>query len=77
MAFSVKIYLIHAIKVHYHIIPAPTFEATSKISVLPASDETRKTPLTHAEMFRKEFEARGELVEEEALELVQRIRSKL
>ncbi|KAL5482606.1 hypothetical protein ACEPAI_9200 [Sanghuangporus weigelae] len=63
--------------VHYHIIPAPTFQATSKISVLPTSQETGKAPLTHNEMHRKEFEARDQLEHEDAVELVQRIKSKL
>lgn len=65
------------IKVHYHIIPAPTFDATSKISVLPSSEERKKLPLSHKEMHWKEFEARSELDENDALEIVQRIKAKL
>ena len=64
-------------KVHYHIIPAPTFDATSKISVLPASQETMKVPLSYNEMHRREFEARDQLDHEDAVELVQRIKLKL
>ncbi|EJC97969.1 HIT-like protein [Fomitiporia mediterranea MF3/22] len=63
--------------VHYHIVPAPTFDATSKISVLPTTEETRKYPLSYRDMHRMEFEARGRLEEDDALELVQRIKSKL
>ena len=54
-------------KVHYHIIPAPTFEATSKISVLPTGDQSR--PLTHDEMIVREFHARDELESENAIRL--------
>ncbi|KLO05932.1 HIT-like protein [Schizopora paradoxa] len=61
--------------VHYHVIPAPTFEATSKVSVLPASDPAY-TP-TPEEMLRKEFQARRILNEEDARNLVQIISSKL
>lgn len=63
-------------KVHYHIIPAPTFTSSTKISVLPASEEA-KTPLTKREMHRKEFEAREELDDDAATELVKKITAKL
>lgn len=69
--------LIVFIEVHYHIIPAPTFVATSKISAIPSSEDRRKSPLTLKEMHWKEFEARSELDEEDALELIQRIKAKL
>jgi len=61
--------------VHYHIIPAPTFAATSKISVLPSANPA--TTLTPEEMLRREFEARNILNEEDAKHLVQIITSKL
>lgn len=62
--------------VHYHIIPAPTFEATSKISVLPSARAAATAP-TPQEMFNKEFEARNILNEDEAKQLVQIISAKL
>jgi len=62
--------------VHYHIIPAPIFSSSTKISVLPASEEA-KSPLTKSEMHRKEFEAREELDDDAATELVKKITAKL
>ncbi|KAH8114593.1 HIT-like protein [Phellopilus nigrolimitatus] len=63
--------------VHYHIIPAPTFDATSKISALPSSEGNHSRPLSRNEMHRKEFEAREELDDEDAKALVQKIAAKL
>ncbi|EPQ54736.1 HIT-like protein [Gloeophyllum trabeum ATCC 11539] len=66
--------------VHYHVIPAPTFESSSKVS--PVMNEPDKGPrgrkvLTQKEMHRREFENREELDEEEGEELAKRIRAHL
>ncbi|KDQ62201.1 hypothetical protein JAAARDRAFT_30102 [Jaapia argillacea MUCL 33604] len=63
--------------VHYHIIPAPTFESTAKISPYPSLKHGRQAPLSRSEMHRMEFEAREELDQEEGGELVRKIRALL
>ncbi|KZT28889.1 HIT-like protein [Neolentinus lepideus HHB14362 ss-1] len=62
--------------VHYHIIPAPTFDSSTKISP-PMNEAGTKQVLSHKEMHRKEFESRTELEEEEGEELAKRIRAHL
>ncbi|KAK0244029.1 HIT-like protein [Armillaria nabsnona] len=58
--------------VHYHIIPAPTFSATSK-----TSDTIRDPPLTRHQMHQMEFESREELDDDDATSLLQLLRAKL
>lgn len=61
-------------QVHYHIIPAPRFDTP-----LPPADKVDHVvkPLTQKEMHKAEFESRNELDDDEAAELVQRIRARL
>lgn len=66
------------VQVHYHIIPAPTREATSKISVLPVVPTASHGHVpTHEEMVQKEFEARQELQDDDAKSLQELIAAKL
>ncbi|KAH9480545.1 Protein hit [Psilocybe cubensis] len=63
--------------VHYHIIPAPRLNSSGR--GVEATDEAvgGKAPLTHREMHQKEFEAREELDEDDAKDLLKGIRARL
>ncbi|KAF9463017.1 HIT-like protein [Collybia nuda] len=62
--------------VHYHIIPAPTFDSLPECSTSQRiSDST--IPPTRREMHQREFESREELNENEGELLAQRIRRSL
>ncbi|TFK40693.1 HIT-like protein [Crucibulum laeve] len=64
--------------VHYHIIPAPVFGASAPTSIENTDDAVGgRAPLTRREMHQKEFEAREELDDDEAEELVAKIRARL
>lgn len=58
-------------QVHYHIIPAPQFNAPQ---LKEAKDHVT---LTQKEMHQKEFESRDELDDDEATTLVNKIRARL
>ncbi|KAH7910838.1 HIT-like protein [Hygrophoropsis aurantiaca] len=58
--------------VHYHIIPAPSFNSPARKSTVDS-----RTPLTRREMHQREFESRDELDDEEGQELAKKIRAKL
>lgn len=65
---------------HYHIIPAPKFRPiTESDKGVEATDSVvgGRAPLTRREMHQKEFEARGELDEDDAKVLLPRIRAHL
>ncbi|TFK48672.1 HIT-like protein [Heliocybe sulcata] len=62
--------------VHYHVIPAPTFDSATKVSP-PMNETGTGRVLSQGEMHRKEFENRSELDEEEGEELARRIRAQL
>ena len=70
-------WLIESEQVHFHIIPAPKFGSSHGVE---STDEAvgGKAPLTHREMVTLEGQARlGELDEDEAKELLGRIRARL
>ncbi|KAH7926448.1 HIT-like protein [Leucogyrophana mollusca] len=60
--------------VHYHIIPAPSFNSPTPER---SKDVDRRVPLTRREMHQREFESREELDNEEGRELADKIRAKL
>ncbi|TFY64176.1 hypothetical protein EVG20_g6037 [Dentipellis fragilis] len=60
--------------VHYHVIPAPKPGVTS---VEPVAQTTTGTSGSYQDMLRKEFEARHELVDDEAETLLKKIVSRL
>lgn len=60
--------------VHYHIIPAPDF---SNPKPQPAVRDHRTTALTQKEMHKVEFESRDDLDDDEAMELVSKIKARL
>ncbi|KAG7088614.1 hypothetical protein E1B28_012588 [Marasmius oreades] len=63
--------------VHYHIIPAPKL-GVSKPEIDTRTGTVRsRLPPTEREMHRMEFESRDELDEDEAKDLVERIRAHL
>ncbi|KAI0314018.1 HIT-like protein [Amylostereum chailletii] len=62
--------------VHYHIIPAPDF-SSRKAASLSTTTNARKSPTSVAEMHHKEFEARGELDDDEAIDLVKKVKAHL
>ncbi|KAF7964886.1 hypothetical protein HWV62_1941 [Athelia sp. TMB] len=65
--------------VHYHIIPAPSFNAPTTVKH-EHEEQTKKnprTPLTHREMHQREFESRGELDEDDALMLMKKVKAHL
>ncbi|KAJ3747069.1 HIT-like protein [Lentinula detonsa] len=64
--------------VHYHIIPAPSYESskTSPPSKIELSKD-KGPPLTRREMHRMEFEGREELDDEDGVALVKLIRARL
>ncbi|THH31187.1 hypothetical protein EUX98_g3012 [Antrodiella citrinella] len=63
--------------VHYHIIPAPRFDSPSPpLAPIDKVDHVVK-PLTQKEMHKAEYESREELDDDEAAELLLRIRARL
>ncbi|KAJ3762128.1 HIT-like protein [Lentinula raphanica] len=60
--------------VHYHIIPAPTYESAN---LAAPSKNIQGPPLTRRQMHRMEFESREELDDEDAVALTQLIRARL
>ncbi|KAG2116846.1 HIT-like protein [Suillus clintonianus] len=62
--------------VHYHIIPAPSFDSTPRVDVSEKAKED-EIPLSRREMHQKEFESREELDEDEGKGLAVRIRASL
>lgn len=64
--------------VHYHIIPAPTAFSTATSSNAAAGEVDRVAkPLTQKEMHLKEFQNRNLLDDDEARQLVEKIRARL
>lgn len=66
------------IQVHYHIIPAPQFEASqSDPPRIGAQRQRVAVPRTMREMHQLEYEGRSELDQDEGRELAERIRARL
>ncbi|KIM51363.1 hypothetical protein SCLCIDRAFT_1224586 [Scleroderma citrinum Foug A] len=64
--------------VHYHIIPAPQFEASqSDPPRIGAQRQRVAVPRTMREMHQLEYEGRSELDQDEGRELAERIRARL
>ncbi|OJA14313.1 hypothetical protein AZE42_01571 [Rhizopogon vesiculosus] len=70
--------------VHYHIIPAPSFDSSAGagagvLGTVKEKEENKDgmTPLTRGEMHQREFESREELDEGEGKNLAVRIRASL
>lgn len=63
--------------VHYHVIPAPNFGPTATSGIKSKNIVSKRHPPTHKEMHRMEFEAREELDDDDARELVQKITARL
>ena len=64
-------------QVHYHIIPAPTFDSASKASPILNKEVGAVDPPTYQEMHRQELEARDELDDTDAEVLVKKIVARL
>ncbi|KAG1764561.1 HIT-like protein [Suillus occidentalis] len=62
--------------VHYHIIPAPTFDSNAGVGPLEKAKEN-EIPLSRREMHQREFESREELDEDEGMNLAVRVRASL
>jgi diadenosine tetraphosphate (Ap4A) HIT family hydrolase len=62
--------------VHYHIIPAPSFDSSTRAEPLEKAKEN-EIHLTRREMHQREFESREELDEDEGKVLAVRIRASL
>ncbi|KIP03734.1 hypothetical protein PHLGIDRAFT_77062 [Phlebiopsis gigantea 11061_1 CR5-6] len=62
--------------VHYHIIPAPNFNGGVPSSPVYTGDRVTRA-LTQKEMHFKEFEARNELDDDDAAQLLSKIRARL
>lgn len=67
------------LQVHYHVIPAPTFESSRAVdSEIADGDLGGKTFVNYQEMHENEFKARGEeLDQQDADILVRQIRARL
>ena len=61
-------------QVHYHIIPAPNFRNAGPQLI---GHDHRTAALTQKEMHKAEFEARDELDDDDAADLVTKIRARL
>ena len=59
---------------HYHIIPAPNFRDPAS---QPPKADRRTVALTQKEMHKAEFESREELDDDDAEELLEKIRARL
>ncbi|KAJ3935135.1 MAG: HIT-like protein [Lentinula lateritia] len=62
--------------VHYHIIPAPNYNASSSPAIAEVS-HNKGPPLTRRQMYQMEFEGREELDDEDAMSLAKSIRARL
>ncbi|KAJ4481956.1 HIT-like protein [Lentinula aciculospora] len=62
--------------VHYHIIPAPSYDSSSSPSTIEISKE-KEPPLTRRQMHQMEFQGREELDDQDAVSLVKLIRARL
>ena len=65
--------------VHYHIIPAPSFDASKqqRKEFEKSKERDRRVPVTRREMHQREFESRSELDEDEGHDLATKIRARL
>lgn len=67
--------------VHYHIIPAPQFEASTELARSDPprikAQRQRVSPKTIREMHQLEYEGRSELDQDEGRELAERIRARM
>jgi len=65
--------------VHYHIIPAPSFDASAqkRREFEKAKEKDQRVPFTKREMHQREFESRSELDEDEGQDIATKIRARL